>query len=84
MNAVAQKSVSVVSDAQVQEALQGQPQAVVDEVARINSEARNRALGIALLTVGLIALLGLGAAMLLPEEAARPASTAERRTKDSM
>jgi hypothetical protein len=72
LNTVVEQSVSAVSDAQVQNALQGQSQAVVDEVTRINREARDRALGLALLTVGLIAFIGLGAAMLLPEEAGRP------------
>ena len=72
VNAAVQQSVSAVSDAQVQEALQGQPQAVVDEVTRINAEARDRALGLALLTVGLFAFVGLGAAMLLPANAGRP------------
>jgi hypothetical protein len=72
VNAAVQQSVSAVSDAQVQEALQGQPQAVVDEVTRINAEARDRALGLALLTVGLFAFVGLGAAMLLPSNAGRP------------
>jgi MFS family permease len=65
------QSVSAVSDAQIQEALDGQPQPVVDEVTRINAEARDRALGLALATVGLISLIGLGAAMALPPDAGR-------------
>jgi MFS family permease len=69
LNAVVQKSVSAVSDAQVQAALEGQPQDVIDEVTRINADARDRALGLALFAVGLIALIGLGAAMFLPEHA---------------
>jgi MFS family permease len=64
-------SVSAVSDAQVQQQLQGQPQATVDEVTRINREARDRALGLALLVVGLGGLIGLTAAFLLPENAGR-------------
>jgi hypothetical protein len=43
----------------------------VDEVVRINAEARNRALGLALAAVGFIALIGFGAAMLLPANAGR-------------
>lgn len=71
LNAVIQDSVSAVSDAQVQEALQGQPQDVVDEVTRINADARDRALGLALLCVALISLIGLLAAMRLPEDAGK-------------
>lgn len=68
LNAAMQGSVSAVSDEQVEQALEGQPEAVVDEVVRINAEARDRALGLALLTIGIIGLIGLGAAMLLPGE----------------
>jgi MFS family permease len=69
VNAALQGSVSAVSDAQVEELLQGQPQPVVDEVVRINREARDRGLGLALAVVGLFGLFGLGAAMLLPATA---------------
>ena len=61
-----QEDVSVISDQQVEEVLQGQPQEVVDEVTSINADARNRALGLALLSVAIIGLIGLGAALLLP------------------
>jgi MFS family permease len=61
--------VSTLSDTQVREALAGQPQPVVDEVERINREARNRAIGFALLSVGGAGLIGLVAAMLLPASA---------------
>jgi hypothetical protein len=71
LNTALQGSVSAVSDQQVQDALQGQPQPVIDEVTRINKEARDRALGLALVAVGLIALIGLGAAMFLPASAGR-------------
>jgi MFS family permease len=70
-NVALQGSVSAVSDEQVEQALEGQPQAVVDEVVRINADARDRALGLALVAVGVIALAGLGAAMLLPADAGR-------------
>jgi MFS family permease len=60
--------VSAVSDAQVREILQGQPAVVADEVTRINAEARDRALGLALLSVALIGAIGLIAALLLPAE----------------
>jgi MFS family permease len=66
---VAQQSVSAVSDQQVREALQGQPQPLVDEVTRINAEARDRALGLALVSVVVVGFIGLGAAMLLPPDA---------------
>jgi MFS family permease len=71
LNVALQDSVSAVSDAQVEQALEGQPEEVVDEVVRINAEARNRALGLALAAVGFIALIGFGAAMLLPANAGR-------------
>lgn len=70
--AVLERSVSAVSDAEVREALRGRPQAVVEEVTRINAEARDRALGLALAAVGLFGLIGLAAAMFLPETAGRP------------
>jgi hypothetical protein len=70
-----QGDVSALSDQQVQEMLQGQPQEVVDEVTRINADARNRALGLALLAVAVIGLIGLGAALLLPPTPT-PAETA--------
>jgi len=53
-------------------------------VVRINAEARDRALGLALLTVVLFGLIGLGAAMLLPanagEAAAEEATAADEPT----
>jgi MFS family permease len=67
-----QGDVSAVSNTQVEAALAGQPQEVVDEVVRINAEARNRALGLSLLTLGLVGLLGLLASLRLPEGPARP------------
>jgi MFS family permease len=65
--------VSTVSDDQVRSLLEGQPPEVVDEVVRINAEARDRALGYALLAVAVIGLIGLGAALLLPPDK-RPSS----------
>jgi MFS family permease len=64
-----QGSVSAVSDQQVEQALAGQPPDVVNEVTRINREARNHALGYALIAVGIVGLIGLGAAFLLPASA---------------
>jgi MFS family permease len=64
-----QGQVSTLSDTQVRSALQGQPPAIVDEVVRINAQARNRALALALLSIGLGGLIGLGAALLLPANA---------------
>ncbi len=69
---VLEQSVSAVSDAQVRKALQGKPPAVVEEVTRINAMARDRAIGLALTVVGLFGLIGLLAAMFLPESAGRP------------
>jgi hypothetical protein len=61
-----QGDVTTLSDAQVQAMLEGQPQDVVDEVTRINADARDRALGLALLAVAIFGLIGLGAALFLP------------------
>ena len=58
--------VSAVSDAQIEATLQGQPDDVVDEVTRINREARNRALWLALASMAVIGLVGFGASLLLP------------------
>jgi MFS family permease len=58
--------VSAVSDTQVRAALEGQPQEVVDEVVRINADARNRALALALFVLGAVGLFGLGATFFLP------------------
>ena len=49
----------VVSTTQVEEAVAGQPEAVREEVVRINEEATERALQVALLVPTLAALLGL-------------------------
>ncbi len=76
MSAALQGNVSAVSQTQVTEALAGQPQDVVDEVNRINNDARNRALGLALAVMGVIGLLGLGAAMFLPRDAGKLAEAA--------
>ena len=63
-----QGEVSTLSDTQVRAALQGQPPALVDEVVRINAEARDRALGFALLSIGVVGLIGMGVSLLLPTE----------------
>jgi MFS family permease len=58
--------ISAVSDEQVQAQLAGRPSEVIDEVTRINAEARDRALGLALIAIAVMGLLGLAAALLLP------------------
>jgi hypothetical protein len=75
VNAALEKNATAVSDAKVQEILEGQPPAVVDEVTRINAEARDRALGLALLSVAVIGLIGLGASFLLPASTSAEAGT---------
>jgi hypothetical protein len=67
-----ERDVSALSDQQVEEQLQGQPPRVVDEVVRINAEARNEALGFALATIAIIGLVGLLAALLLPRGQRKP------------
>ena len=76
-----QGDVTTLSDAQVQAMLEGQPQDVVDEVTRINADARDRALGLALLSVALVGLLGLGAALLLPPDK-KPQAESESQTAE--
>ncbi len=71
--AALQGDVSVLSDAQVQAALVGQPPEVVNEVVRINSDARNQALGMSLAVLGIVALLGLAVSLKLPKGRLSPA-----------
>jgi len=54
-----EEDAQVMSNTQLQEQLAGQPQEIQDEVIRINTEARPRALQFALLVPLLAALLGL-------------------------
>jgi hypothetical protein len=63
-----QGDVTTLSDVQVESMLEGQPDDVVDEVVRINSDARNRALGLALLSVAVFGLIGLAASLFLPPD----------------
>ena len=70
IEAALEKQVTALSDTQVEQALEGQPQEIVDEVTRINAEARDRAMGYALIAVAVAGMLGLVAAMFLPGESA--------------
>jgi hypothetical protein len=69
IEAAMQSDVSTLSDTQVRTTLQGQPAAVVDEVVRINAQARDRALGLALVSVGVVGLIGMGASLMFPADA---------------
>jgi MFS family permease len=69
-----QGDISVLSDAQVTAALAGQPPEIVNEVVRINAEARNQALGMSLVVLGVVALLGLAVSLKLPKGRLRPPS----------
>jgi hypothetical protein len=87
ISAALEEEVSAMSDTQVRQTLDGQPPAVVDEVVRINADSRDRALGLALLTVGIIGLVGLVATFFIPgrkpspqaKEAPQPAPAASER-----
>ena len=60
------------SNTQLQQRLAGEPQPVQDEIVSINTDARHRALQVALLIPILAALIGLGNSfrmMRLPEPA---------------
>ena len=63
--------VSAMSDTQVRSALQGEDPAVVEEVRRINAQARNRALAWAQVIMVVIGFTGLIAALLLPSESGK-------------
>ena len=62
-----QGDVATLSDAQVTAALAGQPPEIVNEVVRINAEARDRAMGMSMVVLGLVALLGLGGVVQAPQ-----------------
>lgn len=78
---VQQNNVSAMSNAQIEQLTQGQPQNVVDEVVRINAAARSRALGYALLSLAIVSLVGLVGALLSPGKARR---TAEQRARGTL
>ena len=46
----------------------------MNEVVRINAEARDRAMGMSMVVLGLVALLGLGVSLKLPKGRLRPES----------
>ena len=78
ISAALERQVTALSDTQVRAALEGQPSDVVDEVTRINAEARDRALGLALASIIAMGVVGLGAALFLPRDAGdSPATTTE-------
>jgi Major Facilitator Superfamily len=78
ISAAVEGEVTALSDAQVRASLKGQPQDVVDEVARITNEARDEALGFALISIAVAGVLGLGASLLL---SGAPRSSPTRRAK---
>jgi hypothetical protein len=68
----------VLSNTQLEQQLAGQPEAIQDEIIRINTDARPRALQVALLVpilAGLIGLLNSFRMMRLPDPA--PSSAVE-------
>ena len=52
--------------------LVGQPPEIVNEVVRINAVARNQAMGMSMVVLGLVALIGLGVSFKLPKGRLRP------------
>jgi MFS family permease len=74
VTAALEGEVSAASDDQVRTLLEGHPPAVVDEVVRINAQARDRALGIAVLAVAFVGLVGFAAAIFMPDN--KPGSEA--------
>lgn len=71
ISAALENNVSAVSDTQVEAALAGQPEDIVQEVVRINAAARSRALAGALFALGVVGLIGLVATFFLPGRARR-------------
>ncbi len=74
---VLEDDAQVMSDAQLGELLDGQPEAVQDEILSINTDARNLALQVALLVSLLAAVIGVAIAfrmMRLPDPAESAAS----------
>ena len=65
-DAALQHQTSALSDSQVQSALKGQPASVASAAEQIYSDARNKAMGYGLISVGGVAVLGLLAALGLP------------------
>jgi MFS family permease len=76
LSAALQQQVSALSDTQVEELLQGQSPEVVDEVTTINREARNDALVFSLISLCVVGVIGLLAALFLPPNAGAPPETA--------
>lgn len=75
---VLEDDAQVMSDAQLGEALAGQPEAVQSEILSINTDARDLALQVALLVSLLAAIIGVAIAfrmMRLPDPAQSAAST---------
>jgi hypothetical protein len=54
-----EEDAEVMSNTQLEEQIAGQPEAIQDEIVRINTDARPRALQVALLIPALAGLLGL-------------------------
>ena len=67
----------VMSDAQLEELLAGQPEAIQDEILSINTDARDLALQIALLVALLASLLGVVNALRMMRLRIGPSAAAE-------
>jgi len=63
-----QHDVQVVSDEELRSKLEGQPENISQEIIRINTEANKDAFGMTLFVAGVIAILGLFVALLLPRK----------------
>ena len=59
MAAALEEDAEVMSNTQLEELLAGQPEAIQDEIIRINTDARPRALQVAMLVPAIAGLLGL-------------------------
>jgi hypothetical protein len=60
---VLEEDAEVMSDAQLEELLAGQPEAIQDEILSINTDSRDLALQVALLVALLAGLIGFGNAL---------------------
>ena len=71
------EDVEIVSNTELEVKLEGQPEEIKDEVIWINTEANKDAFGITLFSAGIISLLGLCIALLLPRVKLQDLGTAD-------
>jgi len=66
VHAAVEKDVQVVNDAKLETELRGQPEAIKQEIVRINDKANDRAFGITIMAAAMIAALGFILSLFMP------------------